>query len=79
MYVPTSQELHDYEQLHKEFKDYTTNTKVEITDETIDLLVKDLPADAPLRAESQRLKRHNKFNVLSALLAPYFFSRMITP
>lgn len=76
MYVPTSQDLHDYEELHKEFKDFTTNAKVEITDETIDLLTKGMPESDPLRKESQRLKRHNKYHNMSALLAPYFFSRM---
>ncbi len=77
MIIPTEVEIKEFAQLHSEFKNYKNGTgKVEIEDEIIDLLVKDLHKDDPLRTESQRLKRHNKYEKMCTLMAPYFFEMM---
>ncbi len=76
MLIPTQDDIKEFRELHQEFKDYG-NHKIEINDDTIELLTKNLGPDDPLRKESQRLKRHNRYSRLCSVLAPYFFEKAV--
>lgn len=79
MYIPTQEDIRDFEALYEEFKSYSSGkTKIEISDEVIDTLIKNTSKDDPLRKESERLKRHNKYAKMCMMYAPYFYSAILT-
>jgi len=77
MIMPTQEEVRTLMSLHEEFKEYRNSHKDDISDEVIEVLIKPLASDDPMRVHAERLRRYNRYSRMMANFGGYLLQKLI--